>query len=195
MISSVSPTSGSSGTLTLAGSGFGTDSSKVTVKVGSQVCSVQTTTDSQITCNLSAGSAGVYPVVVNLTPSGNSNNDKTFTFDLTISSLSQTQGSIGGSLSLAINGLGFSSNSQVTICNNNCTVTASSVSSITCQVPQASTKNADSTCTLTVRENGQTATSTFDYLLSLTPTLTSASPLRGGTGGGTLITITGTNFP
>ena len=53
----------------------------------------------------------------------------------------------------------------------------------------------DTACKLVVSEGGLTATSTFTYKLSLTPVLLSVSPLRGGTGGGTLLTITGQNFP
>ena len=195
VISNVSPNSGSGGPITLTGSGFGTDSSKVNVTVGTQSCSIQTISNTQITCQLTSGSAGTFPVQINLNNIGNSNNDITYTYDLTIASLSTNQASIGGSLSLVITGSGFSSNTQVTICNNNCKLTASLVNSITCTVPQASNLNADSTCTLTASENGRTATSTFTYLLSLTPTLTSVSPLRGGTGGGTLLTIIGTKFP
>jgi hypothetical protein len=48
---------------------------------------------------------------------------------------------------------------------------------------------------LKILENGITVTSTFEYKASLTPTITSSSPLRGGTGGGTLLTITGSGFP
>lgn len=53
----------------------------------------------------------------------------------------------------------------------------------------------DSTCVVSVSENSMTATSEFTYRVSLTPRLTSVSPLRGGTGGGTLLTIVGTGFP
>ena len=63
------------------------------------------------------------------------------------------------------------------------------------KVPPAINKVADSICPVVISQGGQTASGTFSYLLSLTPKLTSVSPLRGGTGGGTLLTITGTNFP
>ncbi|CAF4865646.1 unnamed protein product, partial [Rotaria socialis] len=35
----------------------------------------------------------------------------------------------------------------------------------------------------------------YIYQANLTATITSISPTRGGTGGGTTLTITGTNFP
>ena len=44
-------------------------------------------------------------------------------------------------------------------------------------------------------ENGLTATSTFTYQAALTPTVASVDVQRGGTGGGTTLTIAGTQFP
>lgn len=130
----MSPTHATSGLLTLVGSRFGTDSSKITVKVGAQTCAVQSAVDTQVTCQLSATSAGLYPVLVVVSNQGNSNADLKFTYDLTVASLSQTSGSIGGSLGLVISGQGFSANSTVTICSSACAVTQSSVTSITCTV-------------------------------------------------------------
>ncbi len=114
-----------------------------------------------------------------------------------------------------ITGSGFSSNSQITICNKQCKVLRNSLSTLSCQVinqfliifyvfiqaenifkvPEADNKNSDSICQLVLLENGLSATKSFTYKASLTPTLTSVLPLRGGTGGGTLITISGSNFP
>ena len=46
----------------------------------------------------------------------------------------------------------------------------------------------------TVRGVSRTKTSAYTYDASLVSTVTGVSPTRGGTGGGTLITISGTNF-
>ena len=63
------------------------------------------------------------------------------------------------------------------------------------KVPPASNKNADTQCDVIVTENGLTDRSSFTYSVSLTPNLLNVSPSRGGTGGGTLLKIMGTNFP
>lgn len=63
------------------------------------------------------------------------------------------------------------------------------------KVPPSNITNTDTNCTLSVNENGINATSIFSYKASITPSISSVSPLRGGTGGGTLLTIKGTNFP
>lgn len=66
---------------------------KVKVKIGNTNCLVQTVPDnSQITCNLDSSSAGVFSVVVLVDNIGYSNNNIKFTYDLSASSLSQTQG-------------------------------------------------------------------------------------------------------
>lgn len=118
-----------------------------------------------------------------------------FTYDLTVASISNQQGSLGGSLSLVINGLGFSSQTRVTICNNVCNLIQNSINSITCSVPAASNQKQDTTCSVAITQNSITKTSSFLYSLALTPIVLSVSPVRGGTGGGTLLTINGTNFP
>ena len=52
-------------------------------------------------------------------------------------------------------------------------------------------------CTVSVTENGNTlfADEEFSYLIEETPVIHQVSPNRGGTGGGTLLTIDGINFP
>lgn len=188
------------------------------VLIGDQTCNVVAVTDLEVTCNLNPKNAGTYSVLLQLNNQGNSNNDLTFTYDLSISNLSNSEGkydlanykaikidliifiyhilgSIGGSLSLVIAGQGFSANTTVTICGNVCKLLNSTVTSIVCQVPAASIQTVNTTCPVVVTENSLKETRSFAYKLSLTPKLTSVSPLRGGTGGGTLLTISGTNFP
>ena len=63
------------------------------------------------------------------------------------------------------------------------------------KVPQANYTDTSVTCALVVSENMQTVSSQFVYDPALTATVTGVSPVRGGTGGGTTLTITGTAFP
>ena len=64
------------------------------VLIGDQTCNVVTVTDLEVTCNLNPKSAGTYPVLLQLNNQGNSNNDLTFTYDLSISNLSSSEGKI-----------------------------------------------------------------------------------------------------
>ena len=132
---SVSPNSGVSGSITITGTNFGSDQSKVSVKVGTKSCVVSSASATSIQCTLSEGSAGIFPVVVSLSDVGNSNSDIKYTYQLAITQLSKSQGSIGGGLGLQITGTGFSSNTNVTICDQPCPLQQESTStSITCTV-------------------------------------------------------------
>ena len=106
--------------------------------IGSSTCSIQSLTSTQIVCTLGQNTAGTYPVLVQITDQGYSNSNVTFTYDLTLASLSSSQGGTAGGLSLTISGTGFDSSASnstlVTICGNKCTITQSSYSSLTCIV-------------------------------------------------------------
>lgn len=56
--------------------------------------------------------------------------------------------------------------------------------------------NGDKTCDIVVTIGGVSSTITngYTYVESVTPEITDVSPRRGGTMGGTKITITGTKF-
>jgi len=166
-VASVSPSSGSGGTVTISGSGFGL--TNASVRVGAAECLVTSQTDTQVVCELAAGAAGSFPVVVRRSGTGDSNSDVAYMFSLVVDSLSQSEGSIGGGLALTVLGQGFSSETSVRVCS-------------------------DSSCALVVSENGLAETRSFVYKLSLTPVLTRVSPARGGTGGGTRLTIEGSGF-
>ena len=48
---------------------------------------------------------------------------------------------------------------------------------------------------MSVSSNSVVQTAFFTYRAGLTPTVDSVSPTRGGTGGGTTLTISGSGFP
>lgn len=59
--------------------------------------------------------------------------------------------------------------------------------------------NIEKTCNVTVTSSDKDATTIvledgYDMLDAFTPRVTDVSPRRGGTGGGTAVTITGTGF-
>ena len=102
---------------------------------------------------------------------------------------------VAGGLLLKLYGFGFSNNTIIKICNNTCKNVFTSNIEINCMVPQSNNLVSTSDCELRVSEKNLQVTETFSYVKSITPELSSVSPLRGGTGGGTVLTITGSNFP
>ncbi len=94
---------------------------------------------------------------------------------------------------MTISGSGYSPQSQVTIGSANCLITSQTFTSIVCTLPAQGAGS----YSVTVTANGKTATSSnqITYDAASTPAVTGVDTLRGGTGGGVSITITGTYFP
>ncbi|XP_063856678.1 fibrocystin-L-like isoform X4 [Scylla paramamosain] len=88
--------------------------------------------------------------------------------------------------------------SLVTLCDLPCDLVSSdSTTAITCVAPALPHSEADVTCDVVVSSpNGLSASllGGFTYQLALTLSLTGLEPQRGGTAGGTSLTLTGTGF-
>jgi hypothetical protein len=196
IISSISPTSGTaSQVLTITGSNF--VSNQTSVQIGGVTCTVSTVSSTSITCTVNSSPAGDQPVVAQVTSVGKSNSNIVFLYSLQVTSVTPSQGSYGGGQLLTVVGDGFSgSNVGVTICSQACqSVTIVSNTQLTCVTPAATFSTSDTTCSLTVTVGELSQSQSFVYRTSLTPIVTSISPTRGGTGGGTTLTISGSNFP
>merc|ERR1719483_1010979 len=194
-ITSVSPASSSGPTsLSLTGSNFG---ASPTVKVGSAECTVTASSDSTVSCDLAGLPGGDYAITVYNADLGLSN-EETFTSTLEIVSVSPSSGSFGGGSLLTISGTGFDSvdGVSVTICDNICETVTITTSQIECLTPANDATGATEVCGVVVTQESGSADSisAFTYDQALTPSVISIDPVRGGTGGGTLITIIGTGF-
>ena len=195
-ISSISPTSGTSGqTLTISGSNF--ISGQTTVSIGGTPCAIGTVTSGSITCTVGSSPAGNQPVVVSVSSTGNSAATTQFLYSLQVTSISPSQGSYGGGQSVVVTGDGFNTSGvSVTICGQACqSVSVSSNTQLTCVTPSATVSSSNTTCSLTVAVGSLTQSTGYTYSASLTATVTAVNTTRGGTGGGTTLLITGTNFP
>ena len=195
-ITSISPAAGVSGqTVNISGSNFINGQTSVTI--GGTICAIGMITATSITCTVGAGQAGSQPVVVLVATVGTSNANILFTYNLQITSALPAEGGFGGGQTVTIVGDGFNSSSTtVTICGQACqSVTTVSNTQLTCVTPSASSSPPSQQCTLTVSVGVLTQTAVFTYRANLTANVTSISPTRGGTGGGTTLTIAGMNFP
>ncbi|CAF5160293.1 unnamed protein product, partial [Rotaria magnacalcarata] len=150
-----------------------------------------------ITCTVGSSPAGSQPVIVQVTSTGNSNSNVQFQYALRVNNVAPARGSYGGDQLLTIVGDGFNgSNLAISVCSQACqSITVVSNTQLTCITPAATVSVSDTTCSLIVSIGGLTQTVSYVYQANLTASVTSVSPTRGGTGGGTTLTITGTNFP
>ena len=179
--------------LTLFGEKFGDKLNEVHVKIGNASCEVTWSNDSVIICTLGVQGAGIYPIELKIDSYGLANKNVNFKYALNIHELSSQEGSLAGGLHLKISGSGFAKTSRVTICGNECKHLNHTSSEMFCVVPPTNSTT-DKSCNLTVTENGMSASAVFNYSLALTSVVQNISRTRGGTGGGSIITIYGDNF-
>ncbi|XP_041373046.1 fibrocystin-L-like isoform X2 [Gigantopelta aegis] len=194
-ITTINPTSGLQGdSVTIIGTGFSADNS---VSIGGATCTVTSETSTQIVCTLGPLATGEYSVKVKAAGKGSTSNETTFEYSLSVSSYTPNTGSTAGGQAITISGSGFEVDAtMVTVCGNPCTAKTGvqqTSSQYICLVPPGS---AGTACDVIVTVNGlsRTLTPQYTYDSSLTPEITLVDPRRGGTGGGTTVTITGTGF-
>ena len=197
-ITSVSPTSGSNlQALVLTGNNFvGVGQTNVTVR--DTPCHINNRSINSIRCTVGSSlPAGNHTVNVHVEEIGDSNENIVYTHDLTITNVTPAEGGYGGGLISTITGNGFNGTDvTVSICNKSClSVETLSNDQLNCMTPPLPMASVNTLCNMTVNVDGIKKNTTFTYKTNLTATITSVSPSRGGTGGGTTITITGTGFP
>ncbi|CAF5178052.1 unnamed protein product, partial [Rotaria magnacalcarata] len=197
-ITSISPTFGnSSQVLHIIGDNF-VGVGQTTAFVGNTKCIIRNSSQNLIICTIDLSlAAGHHSVRIHVDVVGNSNSNIFYTNDLSVTNTTPSEGGYGGGLSTTILGHGFNGTDvNVTICNQTClSVQVVSNDQLICITPDVSVSDVNSSCNLTVTVDGISKSTYFIYKANLTASITSVSPVRGGTGGGTTITINGNNFP
>ncbi|MCI0342028.1 MAG: IPT/TIG domain-containing protein [Planctomycetales bacterium] len=197
-LSSISPTSGpTSGgqTVTLTGTDF---AAGATVLLGGNLAtSVVVTGTTTITCTTPVGTAGAVNVTVTNTDAQNSTltNGYTYVSGPTVASVSPGSGDVSGGTPVTITGTGFASGATVQFGTSAATsVVVVSATTITCLTPSGSA----GAVTVTVTNPGGgsgSLPSGYTYTTGGTiPSVSSVSPASGPSAGGTLVTISGSNF-
>ena len=196
-LTSVSPASGptSGGTvITLTGTNFASGAS-VLVN-GAAATSVTFLSATQVRATTPAGAAGARTVQITL-PSGQSASlSSAFTYvpAPTITSVSPTSGPTAGGTTITVTGTGFVSGATVRVGGVSATgVTFLSATQVRAVTPAGT---AGARAVQVTNPDGQAASlaTGFTYTAPVTPTLTAIAPTSGPTGGGTAVTLTGTNF-
>uniref|UniRef100_A0A673FZ74 Fibrocystin-L-like n=1 Tax=Sinocyclocheilus rhinocerous TaxID=307959 RepID=A0A673FZ74_9TELE len=199
-ITSVSPRTGPPGTeITVSGFGFGSDAALVSLEIDDVPCSVSSVTDTQLLCNVGEHAGGTFPVMFHHQVKGHALTQSVFTYELLLTGVTPNEGSYAGGAIVAIQGSGFDPKStKVLICNRECNVHLQNSTStqLNCEVPPNNGTEAERACTVIVMNGGDAVnlTNSYTYRSSLTPVITDVTPRRGGTAGGTRLTITGSGF-
>lgn len=181
----------------------------VTIMGGRAACAISAFSSSQISCNLAEHHPGRYPLVVTVAARGRARQAvetdpaPSVTFTASVASFAPTTGSRGGGQALTITGTGFTSAKQylsASIGSTPCVITSSTATQIVCTTGQTDTAHV-STVTVTAVDSAMldaatpvASTATFNYDDALTPVITSVTPNRGSTAGGTMLTIGGSSL-
>uniref|UniRef100_A0A8C4N397 Polycystic kidney and hepatic disease 1 (autosomal recessive)-like 1 n=1 Tax=Eptatretus burgeri TaxID=7764 RepID=A0A8C4N397_EPTBU len=199
-ILNISPTSGwLDSILTIYGSEFGKTPTDVAVMVGSSPCIVSELNGTMLRCRTGEHPAGSYPIVVVNKHRGTSNTNVHFVYKLRVVNITPTEGSFGGGQILVVQGEGFDQQrSSVLVCDMPCMLQQNHTSYVQlhCLVPPCNGSDAQQVCDVKVVTGTefQLLPRAYTYLESLTAVATSIHPLRGGTAGGTYLTIQGYGF-
>ncbi len=195
-VSAVSPSAGlpaGGSAVTITGFGFTHVSA---VDFGAVAGTITSSTATSITVTSPAELSGTVDVTVT-TPSGTSATSllDEFTYESapSIGAIAPVAGPITGGTTVTVTGTNFTGASGVSFgLNAAATYTVASATSLTVTSPAAPTGTVDVTVTTPSGTSAITAADEFTY--ESTPTITALSPIAGPLGGGTLVTITGTNF-
>ncbi|XP_043994771.1 fibrocystin-L-like isoform X2 [Gambusia affinis] len=200
VLSAISPHTGPSGAvITLSGSGFSSDPELISVTINGVSCNVSAVSDSQLRCTTGSNPGGTYPVVLHHGVKGHAQSAVEFTYELTLSGVQPNEGSFGGGALLSVFGSGFDPmGSRVLICGRDCPVLrgASSSSRLFCLSPPNNGSDSAVGCHVSVLNllDAVNVSQGFTYRAALTPVVSQVSPRRGGTAGGTRLTISGSGF-
>ncbi len=202
-LTSVSPATGAPGggtSVTLTGTGFLNDAPGTnTVTFGATVATnVVAVSDTSITCDAPAGTAGATVNVTVANANGSATRVNAFTFypAPTLAGISPDHGPESGGTTVTLTGTGFLDNfagtNTVTIGGVAATsVVVTSNTSLTCVTPALAAGAARDV--VLANANGS-ATLSAAYTYNVPPTLTAVSPAAGSAQGGTSVTLTGTGF-
>ena len=174
----------------------------LTVFIGENICPIDTcdSSSSIVSCTLPGQPTGAYPIRVNFAAVGDAVSDITLPMAYHIESIFPLSGSYGGGTAVTIMGSGFLDDDDMgTLCGNpleGCVVNNDNTQAV-CLTPSMKR--------ITVEEElcefvfyqldpGMRAGINFNFQDTATAVVTSVQPARGGTEGGTRVTILGSQF-
>ena len=200
VVTSITSPAGQGGdVLTIHGSGLDPTQDEVEVQIGDVSCAVTSSEDDNVVCTLATHAAGSYLVDVVVPGKGRATSDVSFEYRLQIDSLDPDESGFGGGRVLSIQGQGFDESAVLTICGNECIHNpdhSTMTTEISCEAPSHALGNTDQVCDVQIFLNDFrfVLSNGFTYKPGMTSQIASVTPSRGGTGGGTILTILGSGF-
>ena len=124
--------------LTIYGTGFGTEASKVNTEIAEALCSVHACTDRTIQCVAAPHGAGIFNLTVHVKGKGYERYGASFStslefrYDISLTSISPSYSGYGGGRTVSIKGRGFQLLALVRFCENISVVKNATLTEIIC---------------------------------------------------------------
>uniref|UniRef100_H2Y4C5 G8 domain-containing protein n=1 Tax=Ciona savignyi TaxID=51511 RepID=H2Y4C5_CIOSA len=195
VVTAIQPTGGTTGdVVTLTGRRL--NSTNINVTIGESLCIITFMNYSHIECTVPSHRGGTFPVKVYDSVAGLGASNLLFTFVFNTTSVAPLSGGFAGGYKLTLTGSGYDSLMRIKVCDNFCFINVSAPVSRTSVECTITAFNVDKVCPISVMLGAIStySPSNFTYAATKTPIVQSLSPVRGGTGGGVNVTITGTGF-
>ena len=204
-VNSMTPTSGNHGDLVTLSVFNVPDNASVVVTIGIIRCLVTIVTQNEINCTLGLNYVGSYSVNLWVDPVGSASSSVHFFYIFALSGVSPVEGSLTGMSELVVTGIGFDpARSSITVCGKFCSISDSvappTSRKLRCILPPNTNVTLGSggqeSCDVVVTSLGtpKTLQRCYTYKDSLTSTISWVEPRRGGSAGGTFITIFGSDL-
>ncbi|WP_439623756.1 beta strand repeat-containing protein [Gemmata sp.] len=183
----------------ITGTGFAALTGAASVMFGAvNAASYVVNSNTQITAVAPAGAAGSVNVSVTnaIGMSANTAADNyLYAAAPTVTGVSPNTGATFGGTTITITGTNFYNGATVTVGGTPATgVTVVDATTITATTPSGGAGGVDVIVTTPSGVSANTAADNYTYVLVAPPTVTAVSPTAGPVAGGTVLTITGTNF-
>ena len=194
-LTGISPNSGfSSGGNSIVLNGTGFNAGAGVVLGGTTCTNIKVLTTTQISCTTPAHAPGIFDVTVT-NPDLQSavlTNGFTFYAPPTLTDIAPASGPLTGGTSLTLTGASFRPGALVKLGTSDClNIQVVSSTQLKCTTP-AHASGAVSVQVIHTDSQSASLANAFTYLAA--PSLTSVTPSQGPNAGGTLVTLTGTNF-
>lgn len=164
------------------------------ITVGGTAAPLGTITSTTVAFTTPAKTAGTYSVAVT-TPGGTATLESAYTYlaapTLLASPLSRTTGSTEGGQTVTISGANLADTSSVTFGGSAAKISSASSSQVVVTTPRRLSAGA---VRVVVTTPGGSVTAATQFTYSAPATVSSISPTTGATGGGTSVTLSGTNL-
>ena len=185
-------------TLDIYGTGFSVTPSENKVYVGQHICEATDSNSTYVTCELDPLPAGEYDLSLQICMQisnctrcqGNASSSHILTSVSEVYNVTPSTGSVLGGTELTINGVGFHTDTQISIGGSSCVVTFTNYTTTIC----TTSAQQSGTYTIALTSGGISfpQTVSFEYSQSSTPQVTAITPSRGQQG--QMVTISGTGF-